>query len=332
MSKRTTEKRTLALKLRSYQSKGLSDVLRRYALLLVFLSIVVALSLSSPVFFTTRNLLNILLQTSINGIIAVGMTFVIIAGGIDLSVGAIVALSAVVATSIAHPGQSAFLALLIGVGTGGICGLVNGIVVGVWAVAPFIVTLAMMTILRGIALVYTNGSPVINLSDQFNSIGGGHIFFILPAPVFAFLLVILLGLFVLKFTRLGRYVYAVGGNELSAKVSGVSTRFVISLTFVISGILSGLAGVILASRVTSGSPVAGTGYELDAIAAVVIGGTSLSGGIGSVFGTFIGALIIGVINNGLDLINVSSYYQQIVKGLVIFLVVLLDKRMNRNRT
>lgn len=314
----------------SVAPKQIGRILRRFALIIVFLVMVITLTIFSPVFATGRNLLNILLQSSVNGVIAVGMTFVIIAGGIDLSVGATLAMSAVIATSLGHPGESASIALLAGLAIGVLCGFVNGIVIGKFEVAPFIVTLAMMTILRGLVLVISNGRPVIDLSSSFNSIGGGHLLFI-PNPVIAFLVVVVVGILVLRLTRFGRYVYAVGGNELSAKVSGINTRLVLGATFLISGILAGLAGVILASRVRTGSPVAGIGYELDAIAASVIGGTSLQGGIGSIFGTFIGALIIGVINNGLDLANVSSYYQQIVKGLVIFLVVLLDKRMNRVR-
>ncbi len=309
---------------------GARALLARHALLFVFLGIALILSLFSPVFFTVRNLLNILLQSSINGVIAIGMTFVIIAGGIDLSVGAIVAMAAVVASSLGHPGESAALALLVGIGVGLACGFVNGVVVGLWDVASFIVTLAMMTILRGLALVYTNGRPIIDLSDAFARIGGGSVLHV-PTPVIVLVAVMLAGIGLLRTTRFGRYVYAVGGNETAARVSGIATRLVIAATFLVSGMLSGLSGVVLASRVRTGSPVAGLGYELDAIAAVVIGGTSLSGGVGSVFGTFLGALIIGVMNNGLDLANVSSYYQQIVKGLVIFFVVLLDRRMNRKR-
>jgi ribose/xylose/arabinose/galactoside ABC-type transport system permease subunit len=298
---------------------------------MLFLLIVIALSIASPVFFSSRNLFNILRQTSVNGIIAVGMTFVIIAGGIDLSVGAIVALSAVVSASFGHHGQPVFLAFLAGIATGLACGAINGILVGRFGVASFIVTLGSMTILRGLSLVITQGKPVIDLSTEFAAVAGNYVFHV-PVPVLIFVLVVLMGFFILGFTRYGRYVYGVGGNELAARVSGINSRFIIGFTFVISGVLAALAGVVLASRVQTGSPVAGIGYELDAIAAVVIGGTSLSGGVGSIFGTFVGCLIIGVMSNGLDLLNVTSYFQQIVKGVAIILVVLFDKRMNRVRS
>ena len=311
--------------------RRLLTFIQKYALLMLFLSIVIALSIASPVFFSPRNLLNILRQTSVNGIIAVGMTFVIIAGGIDLSVGAIAALSAVVSASFGHPGQPVFLAFLGGIATGLACGAINGILVGRFGVASFIVTLGSMTILRGLSLVITEGKSVIDLSAEFTAVSGNYVFHV-PVPVLIFVLVVLMGFFILGFTRYGRYVYGVGGNELAARVSGINSRFIIGFTFVISGVLAGLAGVVLASRVQTGSPVAGIGYELDAIAAVVIGGTSLSGGVGSIFGTFVGCLIIGVMNNGLDLLNVTSYFQQIVKGMAIILVVLLDKRMNLVRS
>lgn len=234
--------------------RNIARLIQRYALLLLFLLIVLALSIASPVFFSSRNLLNILRQTSINGVIAVGMTFVIISGGIDLSVGAIVAISAVVATSFAHPGQPVFLAFLIGIGVGLLCGVINGVIVGRFEVASFIATLGMMTILRGLSLVMTGGKPVINLSSQFASVGGGYLFFI-PVPILIFLLIVLIGMLMMTFTRYGRYVYGVGGNELAAKVSGINTRLVVAGTFVISGVLSAVAGVILASRVQTGSPV-----------------------------------------------------------------------------
>ena len=186
----------------------------------------------------------------------------------------------------------------------------------------------MMTVARGLALVYTNGRPVIDLSDAYDVIGGGYLAR-LPVPTLIFFVVIIAGAFILHFTRFGRYVYAVGGNELAAKVSGINTDRILIGVYALTGALAGLAGIVLSSRVMSASPATGAGYELDAIAAVVIGGTSLSGGRGSISGTIIGALIIGVMNNGLDLLNVSSYWQQIVKGVIIVLAVLLDKTAKR---
>ena len=306
----------------------LMAILGKYGIFFVLLVIILILSIVSPVFFSTRNLLNILRQISVNGIIAVGATFVIISGGIDLSVGSIVAMAGVIATSFAHPGDSVPLAFLLGTLVGLAAGAINGFIVTKGKVAPFIVTLGMMTILRGLALVYTNGRPVINLSKGYNIIGGGYILG-LPNPVIILIIILVFGIFTLHFTKYGRHVYAIGGNELSARVSGINTRLVIFGVYAIAGTLAGIAGVVITARVMTGSPVVGSGYELDAIAAVVIGGTSLSGGVGSIIGSFIGALIIGVINNGLDLLNVSAYNQQIIKGVIIIFAVLLDRQLHK---
>jgi len=306
----------------------LVGILKKYGIFLVLLVIILILSIVSPVFFSTRNLLNIFRQISVIGIIAVGMTFVIVTAGIDLSVGSIVGMGGVIATSFAHPGDSVALAFLLGGIVGLAAGSVNGIIVAKGRVAPFIVTLGMMTILRGLALVYTNGRPVINLSDGYGKIGGGYLLGI-PNPVIILIIILALGVFTLRFTKFGRHVYAIGGNELAAKVSGINTRAVIFSVYAIAGTMSGVAGVVITSRVMTGSPVIGTGYELDAIAAVVIGGTSLAGGVGSILGSFVGALILGVINNGLDLLNVSAYNQQIVKGAIIIFAVLLDRQLHK---
>ena len=298
----------------------------KYGIYFAFALLTTILAVTSPPFRTLANIENILQQISVNGIMAIGMTLVIITAGIDLSVGSVLALSAVVATSFAHPGEHALIvSLSLGVLAGLICGAVNGILIAKKRLAPFIVTLGMMTVARGAALVYTSGRPVINLSDAYNEIGGGAAGDI-PFPAMIFFVVILLGVFILHFTRFGRYVYAVGGNELAAKVSGINTDRVLIGVYALTGALAGVAGIVLSSRIMSGPPAAGAGYELDAIAAVVIGGTSLSGGVGSIAGTIVGVLIIGVMNNGLDLLNVSSYWQQIVKGLIIVLAVLLDKK------
>jgi ribose/xylose/arabinose/galactoside ABC-type transport system permease subunit len=315
------------------ESKGdfktkLIDILKKYGIFIVLLAIILIISIFSPIFFTTRNLLNILRQISVIGMIAVGMTFVIITAGIDLSVGSIVAMAGVIATSFAHPGDSVTLAFLLGALVGLAAGSFNGFIIAKGKVAPFIVTLGMMTMLRGLALVYTNGRPVIDLSDGYGKIGGGYMIGI-PNPVIILIIILALGVFTLRFTKYGRHVYAVGGNELAAKVSGINTRAVIFGVYAIVGALSGIAGVVITSRVMTGSPVVGAGYELDAIAAVVIGGTSLAGGVGSILGSFVGALILGVINNGLDLMNVSAYNQQIVKGAIIIFAVLLDRQLHK---
>lgn len=300
----------------------------KYSIYIAFLILCIILSISSPSFLTTANILNVLRQISINGIIAVGMTFVIITGGIDLSVGSVLALSAVIGCSFAHSDTyPLIIPVMVGLSIGTICGVINGLVVARGKVAPFIVTLGMMTVARGLTLVYTSGRPVINLSDAYNRIGGGY-FAGIPIPILILLIVILLGVFMLKYTKFGRYVYAVGGNELAARISGVNTDLIKIEVYALTGMLAGLAGVVISSRVMAGSPSVGQGYELDAIAAVVIGGTSLSGGVGGITGTIIGSLIIGVMNNGLDLLNVSSYFQQIVKGVIIVSAVLLDKKLH----
>lgn len=298
----------------------------KYGIYFAFVLLTGILAAASPAFRTLANIENVLQQISVNGIIAVGMTLVIITAGIDLSVGSVAALAAVVATSFAHPHEWPLLVpVALGVLVGLACGAVNGVLIAKYKLAPFIVTLGMMTVARGTALVYTSGRPVINLSSAYNKIGGGALGDI-PFPAMIFFAVILLGIFILHFTRFGRYVYAVGGNELAAKVSGVNTDRVVIGVYALAGALAGVAGIVLSSRIMSGPPAAGVGYELDAIAAVVIGGTSLGGGVGSIAGTIVGVLIIGVMNNGLDLLNVSSYWQQIVKGLIIVLAVLLDKK------
>jgi ribose/xylose/arabinose/galactoside ABC-type transport system permease subunit len=272
---------------------------------------------------------NLLRQISINGILAVGVTFVLLTGGVDLSLGSVVALTGVVAASFAHPGEYTFLVpVLMGVLAGALCGAVNGMIVTRGRVAPFVATLGMMTSARGLALLASGGRPVSNLAPEFTRIGSGDIAAV-PVPILIFFAVALVSHIFLKNMRWGRYIYAIGGNENAARASGIRVRGITAAAYTVCGALSGLAGVVLASRITTGQPNAGIGYELDAIAAVVIGGTSLNGGVGGVGGTILGALLIGVINNGLDLLNVSSYYQQIIKGVIIVGAVWLDRSKNR---
>lgn len=302
------------------------NYLRKYGMLTAFLLICLVLSLLTPGFFSIQNTTIILRQVSINGILAIGVTFVIISGGIDLSLGSVVAFTGVVAALFAHPGEHPLIvalgmAILAGLAIGG----VNGLAVTRGKVAPFIVTLGMMTIARGLALLASDGRPVTGLSDSFNYIGGGSVLGV-PIPVLIFGAIILLSSFILNKTRLGRYLYAVGGNEKAAYASGIRVNSVKVLSYMICSGLAAIAGIVLASRITTGQPNAGLAYELDAIAAVVIGGTSLSGGIGSIGGTVLGVLLIGVINNGLDLLNVSSYYQQIIKGAIIIAAALIDRK------
>jgi ribose/xylose/arabinose/galactoside ABC-type transport system permease subunit len=308
-------------------SRNTGAFFSKYGIYFAFVLLAGTLAIWEPSFRKLGNLENILQQISVNGILAVGMTLVIITAGIDLSVGSILALAAVVATSFARANDQGqglhplIVPLAMGVLTGLACGVVNGVLIAKRRLAPFIVTLGMMTVARGLALVYSQGRPEINLSNAYDAIGDG-----LAGPGGIVVAAVLAGIFILHFTRFGRYVYAVGGNELAAKVSGVNTDRVLIGVYAIVGALAGVAGIVESSRVMSGAPSAGEGYELNAIAAVVIGGTSLSGGIGTMAGTIVGVLIIGVMNNGLDLLGVSSYWQQVVKGAIIVCAVLLDRK------
>ena len=298
----------------------------RWGLVIALAFIFVALSIVKPSFLTVANLINLVRQISINGILAVGVTFVLLTGGVDLSLGSLVALTGVIAASFAHPGQyPVIVPVLMAIGAGAVCGIVNGFVITRGRVAPFIVTLGMMTAARGLALVIAGGKPVSNLSREFTAIGSSGLAGV-PVPIVIFAVVALLAHVFLKNIQLGRYIYAVGGNQNAARASGIQVGRVTMFAYTVCAALAGLAGVVLASRITTGQPNAGVGYELDAIAAVVIGGTSLNGGVGGIPGTIVGALLMGVINNGLDLLNVSSYYQQIVKGVIIAGAVWLDRR------
>lgn len=302
--------------------------LAQFGLVLALLVICAALSVARPQFLTIANLITVVRQISLNGILAVGVTYVLLTGGVDLSLGSMVALTGVAAACFAHPDQYPLIVpVFVGVLTGMACGAVNGLVITQGRVAPFIVTLGMMTVARGLALVVSGGKPVSNLSRSFLTIGGDVLGF--PIPILILFAVALVSWVFLANTRLGRYIYAVGGNETAARASGINVNAVKTFAYTVCGALAGLAGVVLASRITTGQPNAGLAYELDAIAAVVIGGTSLSGGVGGVGGTMLGALLMGVINNGLDLMEVSSYYQQIVKGLIIVGAVWMDRRSEK---
>ncbi|MBD7936255.1 MULTISPECIES: ABC transporter permease subunit [Cytobacillus] len=307
-------------------SKGIGSI-QKLGPVLGLLLIIIILSVMSPSFTTADNILNVLRQVSINALIAFGMTFVILTGGIDLSVGSILALSSALTAGMLASGMDPILAVLLGLLAGALMGLVNGVIIAKGKVAPFIATLATMTIFRGLTLVYTEGRPITGLSDAFSfqMIGKGY-FLGVPFPVVTMLLAYLFLYFLLKKTTFGRGVYAIGGNEEAAKLSGLKVDRLKMGVYAISGLFAAVAGITLTSRLDSAQPTAGTSYELDAIAAVVLGGTSLSGGRGWIFGTLIGALIIGVLNNGLNLLNVSSFYQQVVKGGVILLAVLIDRK------
>lgn len=297
---------------------------QRFGIVVALAAICVALSVSTPSFLTVGNLVNVVRQISINGILAVGVTFVLLTGGVDLSLGSVVALCGVVAATFAHPGDyPVCVPIALGILAGAGCGGLNGLLVTRGRVAPFIATLGMMTVARGVALLASRGKPVSNLSPAMTRLGGDIAG--VPIPVVILAAVAAIAWLFLANIRLGRYIYAVGGNEQAARAAGISVGGVKLFAYVVCGALAGLAGVVLAARTTTGQPNAGIAYELDAIAAAVIGGTSLSGGVGGVGGTLLGALLMGVINNGLDLLNVSSYYQQIVKGCIIVAAVWMDR-------
>ena len=308
---------------------AVSGKIREFGMVAALLIICGIFSLSSPVFLTQPNIANILNQVAINAVLAVGATFVILSGGIDLGLGSYVALTGVLtAMSVQNEALPLVVGLTVGLLSGTAIGLFNGLVITKGKIAPFVVTLGMMTITRGVALVVSNGRPVSNLSDSFNSISMESLFGV-QYPILIVLVVIATASVILNKTIFGRRVYAVGGNDEATRAAGISVDRVKIYVYGLAGGLAGLAGILQASRITTGQPNIGVGYELVAIAAVVIGGTSLSGGFGKLSGTIVGALIIGVINNGLDLMNVSSYYQQIVKGSIIIGALLLD--INRKK-
>jgi len=309
-------------------NSNVKETLDKYKSLIGLVLLCVVITFVSPAFMTLSNISNVFTQVSTNAIIAVGMTFVILTGGIDLSVGSTVAISGALAASIIKSTNNIFLAVLSAAIVGIAIGIINGLLISKGKLQAFIVTLATMTIFRGATLVFTNGTPISKLPEKFVEIGNGKLAFI-PIPVIITVIVLIISIYILTQTRFGRYLYALGGNEDSARLSGINTTKIKTLVYVISGFAASIAGVITASRIGSASPNAGTSFELDAIAAVVIGGTSLAGGEGKITGTIIGALIIGVLNNGLNLMNVSPFYQSIVKGLVILIAVLLDKKSRK---
>lgn len=309
-------------------------LIEQRSLIALFLLIAVVSSLN-PNFFTIDNFLNIFRQTSINTIIAIGMTFVILIAGIDLSVGSVLALSGAVAASLISKDISVYIVVPLILCFGAGLGLVNGALVAFGKVQAFMATLIMMLMLRGLTMIYTNGRPITtgfsDNADTFSSIGTGFIWGI-PVPVWLMLLLFGIGWYVLSQTRIGRYIYALGGNESATALSGININRVKLFVFAVSGLLAALAGLIVTARLGSAQPTAGSGYELDAIAAVVVGGTSLMGGKGRIFGTLIGALIIGFLSNALNLLNIDSYYQLVAKALVILAAVILDNFLGHKRT
>lgn len=306
-------------------------LLKKYGMLLILIGLVALMTALEPNFINSNNILNIVRQMAVIGIVAIGVTFVIITSGIDLSSGSVIALTSVIVAAFAQEGTYPLIvAVLVAIAIGAGTGLFNGFLITKGNIAPFIVTLGMMTAARGLALLYSGGRPIGGLSDSFLFLGQGMIAGI-PVPIIIFAIIGIFSYVLLNKTKFGKYVYAIGGNEQAAMIAGVNVTKVKILVYTLNGLLVGIAGLILTARIASGQPTAGTMYELDAIAATVIGGTSLTGGIGTIGGTIIGALIIGVMNNGLDLMNVSSYWQQILKGVIITVAVYVDARKHKKK-
>jgi inositol transport system permease protein len=324
-----------------FTRESITAFLRKYLIVFIFLGMCVLLAVFSPSnsFLKPQNLINVVRQISVTGLLSLGVMLCIIAMGIDLSLGSVLGFAAVVAASLVqqpgwkealYPGLQlpAIVAVLAGMVVGLGLGAVNGGLISIFKIPPFIATLGMMTMARGFAYIYSNGRPVSTLNADFLWLGGGDVLG-LPVPIIIFGIVIVLTHLMLNFTRFGRHIYAIGGNETAARVSGVNLGRTKLGIYAFSGLMAGLGGIVITARTQSATPALGMGYELDAIAAAVIGGTSFAGGIGTVWGTVVGALIIGVMNNGLDLLNVSPFYQQVVKGVIIIVAIIIDERKNR---
>ena len=312
------------------QKKDLKKTMRQFMLFFIVIFIVVLMSFLSPVFLTSANITNILRQISLNGILAVGMTFVILTGGIDLSVGSVVAITGVIAGSIMKAEGNWIVACIAALGASLVVGLINGWLVAYVGFQPFIATLSTMTIGRGFALAYSNGKPYTITDPSFKAIGQGY-FLGIPIPIILLVIFCVIGIVMLNMTTFGRYVFAIGGNKSAARLSGVRTKRVEAMVFVWSSICAWMVGLILAARISSGQPTAGESYEMDAIAATAIGGTSMNGGIGGLTGTILGFIIIGLMSNSMNLLNINSFYQQMVKGLLIIISVYLDMKSKGKR-
>ncbi len=310
---------------------GVVGFIRRNMGILIGLAVLfLFLSIFTESFLTTKNMLQVLRQICINALLAFGMTFVLIIGGIDLTVGSVVAISGVSIVMLLNAGVPLPVAFLLSLLIGSLIGLINGSIIALTGMPPFIVTLSLQGAIRGVAYVITDGRSVSCENEVFNAIGNGY-FLGIPLPIYTVALVMVLISIILYYTRFGRRMYAVGGNVTAAQFSGIHVKRITIWVYIISGTLAALAGIILASRMYSGQPASGQAYESDAIAAAVLGGTSFNGGIGTIGGTLIGALVIGFLTNGLNLLHISSYVQMIIKGIVIIGAVGIDILKNRNK-
>ncbi|WP_373229348.1 ABC transporter permease [Cohnella sp.] len=305
-------------------SQKLKVYFNQMGMLIIFVFLFIVMAIFAPHFLEVNNVLTVLKQLSFTAILAAGMTLVILTGGIDLSVGSILALSGVISVLILNQGMHPLIAILAGAGVGITAGFINGYLTAVPKLPSFIVTLGSMTYIRGLALVISGGYPLVVSDSTFKFLGAGNILGI-PTPIYIMTLVYVIIFFILKYTMFGRHVFAIGGNEEAARLTGIKVERTLIKVYAISGLLAGIAGVVLAGRLFSGQPTAGIEYELHAIAAVILGGTSFVGGFGRIQGTIIGVFIIAVLNNGLTLLNVDSYWQKVVTGAVIVAAVLLDR-------
>lgn len=299
------------------------SLLSEYFIILIFAALVIVLTVLNSSFLTPGNIVNILKQTSINGILSFGMMFVIIAGGFDMSVGSTIAFTGILAALLGKGQVPLIVPLLVAMLAGLAVGIVNGVGVAVGNLPPFIMTLGTMTSVRGLALLASKGKPITGISDSYKAVAANSVAGIPLLAVYFVIVVVICG-FVLSKTVFGRRVYACGGNLQAARVAGINTTFIRIAVFAIAGFLAGLCGFLMTSRVTIGQPTAAESYEMDAITACVIGGVSMSGGVGKAWGVVVGALLITVISNGLDVLGVSSHWQRIVKGIIIVVAVLID--------
>ncbi len=317
---------------------GRASFFEKYGTVLILLGMIVIMSFLKQEFLTFNNLTNIIRQQTPVIILALGVTLTIISGGIDVSGGSVIAMCSVIIATFAHPladpsGPGAYpllLTILIGVAAGAACGTINGLAIAFGNVPPFIATLGMMSAARAIALIVSDGKPIYGFTDAFNFIGGG-ILLGLPMPIWILALMFLIGFVILHKTKFGVYIYAIGSNENAAKVSGVKVRSKKMLVYTLAGAFAGVAAVVLTSRILAGQPAVGSGYEMDAITGAIIGGASFSGGIGTMAGTIVGALIMGVLTNGMTMLQIDPSLQMLVKGIVIVGAVLLDERKHRHR-
>lgn len=314
------------------RGKALGSNLQSLIMLFVLIALFVILSFLSPVFFKTGNIINIFKQTSINGILASGMACAILTGGFDMSVGSTVGLTGVIAALLAQGNYPIIVPVAVALLVGLAVGVLNGVLVAYLNVPAFVVTLGTQSIVRGLAYIISGGRPIFGVVDAYERIAGSKLFGVIPMLVVYYILITIVVGFMLSKTVYGRRMYAVGGNAQAARVSGINVKFIKMSAFAICGLMAGIAGMLSTARTVSGAPLTGEGYELDAIAACVIGGFSMDGGVGKWYGMVIGALILSVMSNGLDILGVSSYYQKILKGAIIIIIVLLDVRGKRRRT